>query len=45
MPPLLHTTIHLRHQAHLKLESYGYAVADADKAIQLDPNSVKVHPA
>ena len=29
-------------QANIKLESYGLAVADADKALELDPNNVKV---
>lgn len=28
-------------QANIKLEAYGYAVQDADKAIALDPNNVK----
>ncbi|EAT91443.1 serine/threonine-protein phosphatase [Parastagonospora nodorum] len=32
-----------RAQANIKLESYGYAVADADKAIELDPNNVKAY--
>jgi len=31
-----------RLQANIKLESYGYAVVDAAKAIELDPNYVKV---
>lgn len=31
-----------RAQANIKLESYGLAVIDADKAIELDPNNVKV---
>jgi serine/threonine-protein phosphatase 5 len=31
-----------RAQANIKLESYGLAVQDADKAIELDPNNVKV---
>ena len=31
-----------RAQANIKLEAYGYAVQDADKAIELDPNNVKV---
>ena len=31
-----------RAQANIKLEAYGYAVADADKAIALDPTNVKV---
>lgn len=31
-----------RLQANIKLESYGYAVADAAKAIELDSNYVKV---
>ena len=29
-------------QANIRLESYGYAIADATKAIQLDPGYVKV---
>ena len=29
-------------QANIKLEAYGYALADATKAIELDPNYVKV---
>ena len=28
--------------AHLKTESYGYALADANKSIELDPNFIKV---
>ena len=32
-----------RAQANIKLESYGYAIQDADKAIELDPGNVKVH--
>lgn len=31
-----------RAQANLKLEAYGYAIVDATKAIELDPNYVKV---
>lgn len=31
-----------RAQAQIKLEAYGYGVADASKAIELDPNFVKV---
>lgn len=31
-----------RAQANLKLEAYGYAIVDATKAIDLDPNYVKV---
>ncbi|KAI8088396.1 hypothetical protein BDF21DRAFT_334731, partial [Thamnidium elegans] len=27
---------------HLKLESYGYAIADSDKALEVDPNFTKV---
>lgn len=34
-----------RAQAQIKLEAYGYAVADASKAIELDPNFVKVRDA
>lgn len=29
-------------QANIKLESYGYAIADASKAIELDESYVKV---
>jgi hypothetical protein len=29
-------------QAYLKTEAYGYAIADATKAIELDPKFVKV---
>jgi hypothetical protein len=29
-------------QANIKSEAYGYAIADATKAIELDPNFVKV---
>lgn len=32
-----------RAQANIKLEAYGYAVADADKAIELDPTNVKAY--
>jgi serine/threonine-protein phosphatase 5 len=32
-----------RAQANIKLESYGLAVIDADKAIELDPNNVKAY--
>lgn len=35
-------TTYLVRQANLKVEAYGFAVADADKAIELDPNNVKV---
>ena len=32
-------------QANIKLEQYGYAIADATKAIEVDPKCVKVfHP-
>ena len=31
-----------RAQAQIKLESYGYAIADASKAIELDKNYIKV---
>lgn len=31
-----------RAQTNLKLEAYGYAIADASKAIELDKNYVKV---
>ena len=30
-------------QANLKVEAYGFAVQDADKAIALDPNNVKAY--
>lgn len=29
-------------QAQIKLEAFGYAIADATKALELDPNYVKV---
>ena len=29
-------------KANIKSEAYGYAIADATKAIELDPNFVKV---
>ncbi|KAK3217128.1 hypothetical protein GRF29_1g2004145 [Pseudopithomyces chartarum] len=32
-----------RAQANIKLESYGFAIADADKAIEIDPNNVKAY--
>ncbi|EOD49502.1 Metallo-dependent phosphatase [Neofusicoccum parvum] len=32
-----------RAQANIKLEAYGFAVIDAEKAIQLDPNNVKAY--
>jgi serine/threonine-protein phosphatase 5 len=31
-----------RAQAQIKLEAYGYAIADASKAIELDNNYIKV---
>ena len=31
-----------RAQAHIKLEAYGYAIADATKALELDSNNIKV---
>ncbi|PYH65349.1 protein serine/threonine phosphatase PPT1 [Aspergillus vadensis CBS 113365] len=31
-----------RAQAHIKLEAYGFAIADASKALELDSNYVKV---
>jgi serine/threonine-protein phosphatase 5 len=31
-----------RAQANIKLEAYGYAIADASKAIELNPNFIKV---
>ena len=30
-------------QTYIKLEQYGYAIADADRAIALDPNNVKAY--
>lgn len=40
---LLHTTAYLIcAQTYIKLEQYGYAIQDADTAIELDPNNVKV---
>lgn len=30
-------------QAHIKMEAYGYAIADATKALELDPTNVKVY--
>ncbi|KAH7031962.1 serine/threonine-protein phosphatase PP2A catalytic subunit [Macrophomina phaseolina] len=32
-----------RAQANIKLEAYGFAVADATRAIELDPNNVKAY--
>ena len=32
-----------RAQANIKLEAYGYAIADATSAIELDPNFVKAY--
>lgn len=32
-----------RAQAHIKMESFGFAIADASKAIELDPNYVKAY--
>ncbi|KAB2579748.1 Metallo-dependent phosphatase [Lasiodiplodia theobromae] len=32
-----------RAQANIKLEAYGFAVADATKAIEIDPNNVKAY--
>ncbi|KAF2711182.1 serine/threonine-protein phosphatase-like protein 5 [Pleomassaria siparia CBS 279.74] len=32
-----------RAQANIKLESYGLAIIDADKAIEIDPNNVKAY--
>lgn len=32
-----------RAQAYIKTEAFGYAVADASKAIELDPNFVKAY--
>ena len=31
-----------RAQANIKLEAYGYAIADATKAIEINPNFIKV---
>lgn len=31
-----------RAQANIKLESYGYAIADATSAIEIDPGYIKV---
>jgi hypothetical protein len=30
-------------QAYIKMEAYGYAIADATKALELDPANVKVY--
>ncbi|KAL4788078.1 hypothetical protein BJX76DRAFT_345151 [Aspergillus varians] len=32
-----------RAQCHIKLEAYGYAVADATKALELDPDYIKAY--
>ncbi|KAL2010400.1 hypothetical protein VTN00DRAFT_6207 [Thermoascus crustaceus] len=32
-----------RAQAHIKLEAYGFAIADATKALELDPSYVKAY--
>ncbi|CRG88655.1 protein phosphatase 5 [Talaromyces islandicus] len=32
-----------RAQAHIKLEAFGYAIADATKALELDPSYVKAY--
>ena len=32
----------LVYQAHIKLEQYGYAIADATKALELDKDYAKV---
>ncbi|KAL4919466.1 hypothetical protein BDW62DRAFT_209685 [Aspergillus aurantiobrunneus] len=32
-----------RAQCHMKLEAYGFAVADATKALELDPNFIKAY--
>lgn len=29
-------------QAYIKTEAYGYAISDADKAIEIDPKLIKV---
>lgn len=31
-----------KEQANIKVEAYGFAIADATKAIELDPGFVKV---
>ncbi|KAF3908731.1 hypothetical protein AA313_de0203036 [Arthrobotrys entomopaga] len=31
-----------RAQAYIKTEAYGYAISDATKALEVDPNFVKV---
>lgn len=36
------TNIHIYPQANIKSEAYGYAIADATKAIELNPKLVKV---
>lgn len=41
-PPSL-TYIILTSQANIKLEQYGYAIADAAKAIELDSGYAKVY--
>ncbi len=37
-----HVIILTARQANIKLEAYGYAIADATKAIELDESYVKV---
>lgn len=32
-----------RAQTHIKLEAFGFAISDATKAIELDPNNVKAY--
>ncbi|CAI5758397.1 unnamed protein product [Candida verbasci] len=32
-----------RAQVHIKLENYGFAIADCDKAIEIDPNFMKAY--
>jgi hypothetical protein len=44
-PPLWfwHTThVDQVSQANIKLEAYGFAIADATKALEIDPDNVKV---
>ena len=35
--------LEISEQAHIKMEAYGYAIADATKALELDPTNVKVY--
>lgn len=41
-PPFAARVTDLNSQANIKSEAYGYAIADATKAIELDPDNVKV---